>query len=193
MENFQVIDAARKLAENTEPIPTPKSRPSIVIVSGLPGTGKTYFSQRLAERLPFLILESDALRKQLFPKPSYSAEESACLFRAIFRLMEELVTKGTPVILDATNLSEKNREPVYRIAERLNARLVPVRVTAPPELVRQRLRGRSGDSDNKSDADWAIYQEMKPTEQRINRRHFTVDTSRDITPVIDKIVKEITR
>jgi predicted kinase len=193
MENSQVIDAARKLADSIESIPTPQSKPSIVIISGLPGTGKTYFSQRLAERLPFVILESDALRKQLFPTPSYSAEESACLFRAIFRLMEALVKKGTPVILDATNLSEKNREPVYRIAERLNARLVPVRVTAPLELVRQRLRGRTGNSGNNSDADWAVYQEMKPTEQRINRHHFTVDTSRDITPVIDKIVKEITR
>jgi len=32
---------------------------------------------------------------------------------------------------------------------------------------------------------------MKPAAQRIRRNHFAVDTSKDITPVIDKIVRRI--
>ncbi|MFA5309256.1 MAG: AAA family ATPase [Dehalococcoidales bacterium] len=193
MVSSQVIADANRPAGSLEPLPTPQSRPAIVVVSGLPGTGKSYFCRRLAERLPLVILESDALRKQLYPRPDYSAEESARVFRTIFRRMAELVKKGRPVILDATNLTEKHRQPIYRIAERENARLVLVRVTAPPELVRQRLRRRAGDANNNSDADWAVYREMKPTEEKIQRRHFTVDTARDITPALDRVVKEISR
>ena len=39
----------------------------------------------------------------------------------------------------------------------------------------------------------AVYQRMKPSVQRINRNHYAVDTSRDITPVLDKIVREVRR
>ena len=195
MEGSQVIADARRLAVSFEPLPAPEARPAVIVVSGLPGTGKTHFCRRLAERLPFVILESDALRKQLFPAPAYSASESAYLFRTIYFLMEELLKKGLPIILDATNLAERHRERIYNIAERVNARLVLVRVEAPPALVQQRLKSRlkRPDAGNHSDADWTVYQKMKATAENINHRHFTVDTSRDITPAIDKIVREVNR
>jgi hypothetical protein len=193
MVNSQVIADARRLAGSFEPFPAPEARPAIIVVSGLPGTGKTYFSRRLAERLPFIILESDALRKQLFPVPEYSASESAYLFRTIYILMEELLKKGIPVILDATNLEERHRERIYSIAEHINARLILVRVEAPPELVQQRLKSRIKKSGTNSDADWAVYKKMRVTAEKISRNHFNVDTSRDITPTIDKIVREVNR
>jgi hypothetical protein len=195
MEGSQVIADARRLAGSFSPLPQAEAQPAIIVVSGLPGTGKSYYCRRLAERLPFLILESDALRKQLFPVPTYSASESAHLFRTIYYLIEELIKKGIPVILDATNLSERHRERIYNIAERLSARLILVRVEAPPELVQKRLKSRMEKSkkEDNSDADWTVYQKMQTTVQKVNRNHFTVDTSRDITPSLDKIVREINR
>jgi predicted kinase len=195
MEGPRVIADASRLADSFSSLPPPEANPAIIVVSGLPGTGKSYFSRRLAERLPYLILESDALRKKLFPTPAYSAEESAYLFRTIHQLLEGLLKKGIPVILDATNLSERNREYLYSIAEHSNARLVLVEVKAPPELVKKRLkiRMKAINSADNSDADWAIYEKMRPAAEKINRRHYTVDTSWDITPVIDKIVREVNR
>ena len=195
MEGSQVIADARRLAGSFSPLPQAEAQPAIIVVSGLPGTGKSYFCRRLAERLPFLILESDALRKQLFPVPTYSASESAHLFRTIYYLIEELIKKGIPVILDATNLSERHRERIYNIAECLSARLILVRVEAPPELVQKRLKSRMEKSkkEDNSDADWTVYQKMQTSVQKINRNHFIVDTSKDITPALDKIVREINR
>jgi len=46
---------------------------------------------------------------------------------------------------------------------------------------------------NKSDADWEIYQRMKLSVQKIQRNHYAVDTSKDITPVLDKVVREVRR
>ena len=192
MQVSQVTADAHRPADGSK---LPETRPVIIVVSGLPGTGKSFFSRRLAELLPYVIVESDALRKKLFPKPSYSASESAYLFRAIHYLIEELLKKGVSIIFDATNLAERHRTVVYRIAERANARLILVRVHAPPELVHKRLKSRVKQADLKerSDADWAVYQKLKAAEERITRRHFTVNTSRDITPVIDKIVREANR
>lgn len=195
MVDEQVISDVRQLTESLGRLHDPVVKPAFIVVSGLPGTGKTHFCGKLAERLSLLILESDALRKVLFPSPKYTSQESARLFRAIHYLIEVMLKKGISLVLDATNLSEPYRERLYNIAEHLNAKLILVRVEAPPDLVQERLRARAGleKSENKSDADWAVYQRMKPTVQKIRRNHYVVDTSRDITPVVDKIMREVNR
>jgi len=192
VENTQLVSDVERLSESLGELPEPAAEPVCIIVSGLPGTGKSYFCSRLAERLPVVILESDALRKTLFPSPIYSSKESFLLFRATHLLVEKLLKKGISLIFDATNLSERSREYLYNIADRLNARLVLVWVEAPPQVVRERLERRTSDSESKSDADWTIYQKMKASVQKIRRNHYVVDTSRDIAPVLDKIVKEVT-
>lgn len=192
MEDTQVIADARSLATSLGQLPEPEAPPALIIASGLPGTGKSYFCRQLAARLPSLVLESDALRKALFPAPTYTAPESARLFRTIHYLIEGMLKKGISIILDATNLSERHRQSLYHIAERCHARLILVRVEAPPALVQKRLRARSQrtEREDRSDADWAVYQKMKPTVEKISRHHYVVDTSRDITSVLDRIVKE---
>ncbi|MFH1032046.1 MAG: ATP-binding protein [Chloroflexota bacterium] len=193
MGNALLIDDAEKLSDSLGQLPESVASPAFVVVSGLPGTGKSYFCRKLTEKFPFIILESDALRKALFSSPNYSAEESSRLFQAIHNLIERLLKKGISVILGATNLSERNREYLYSIAEHAGIKLIIVRVEAPPELVQARLSRRQEDKESKSEADWTVYQKMKPTVEKISHRHYVVDTSRDITPVLEKIAREIRR
>ncbi|MBI4301160.1 MAG: AAA family ATPase [Chloroflexi bacterium] len=195
MATNQLILDVQKIREGIPHLNEPVIPPVLIIVSGLPGTGKSYFSRQLTARMPFIILESDTLRKRLFATPNYSPEESQRLFSACHALVEELLQKGQRVIFDATNLQERHREPLYHIADRLQAKLIIARVEAPAEMIRQRLerRKKTLTAESISDADWEVYQRMKPTRQRISRNHFAVDTSLDITPVINKIIREITR
>ncbi len=193
MEDAQLVSDVQLLTESLGQLPEPVVKPAFIVVSGLPGTGKSYFCSKLAERLPFVILESDALRKALFSSPSYSLVESSRLFRAIHFLSGGLLEKGVPLILDATNLSERYRERLYSIADHLDTRLILVRVEAPPPVVQARLKARQENPENESGADWEVYQRMKPLVQQIRRNHYAVDTSRDITPVLDKIIREVRR
>jgi len=195
VEYTQLASDVQRLTESLGRFPEPVAKPAFIVVSGLPGTGKSYFCSKLAERLPFIILESDALRKALFSPPSYSSQESSRLFRACHHLIEELLKRGMPLILDATNLSERYREYLYNIADRLDVKLVLVRVESPPQVVHERLKVRQSgiNSETTSDADWAVYQKMKSSVQKISRNHYAVDTSRDITPVLDKIAREVKR
>lgn len=190
-----VVADVQKLKQGLGELPEPVANPVFVIVSGLPGTGKSHFSRKLAEQLPSVILESDTLRKRLYPSPTYSAQESHRLFNACHRLIEELLDSGITAILDATNLVEQHRERLYLISQRLKVKQIIVRVEAPREVVLQRLQGRSRgiDRGDNSDADSGVYQRMRARAERIRRNHFVVDTSRDITPVVDKIVRAARR
>ena len=191
MEPTQLVSDVQRLTESLGQLPEPVAEPMFIAVSGLPGTGKSYFCNQLAKRLPLVILESDALRKALFSSPSYNPQESSHLFRAVHLLIERLLKRGVSLILDATNLSERYREYLYSIADHLGVKLVLVRVEAPPQIVYERLKSRQGNSQDKSDADWTVYQKMKSSVQHIRRNHYAVDTSRDITPVLDKIAREV--
>ena len=176
-------------------MPEPLARVVLIVVSGLPGTGKSYFSRRMAERVPVAIVETDAMRKVLILSPTYSGIESARLFRACHTLIEDLLRGGVSVLFDATNLVENNRERLYNIADRTNAKLILVRVEAPPEVVSERLRKREeGDAqDDNSTADLSVYRRMAHSVEPIRRNHFAVDTSRDITPVIERVAREMNR
>ena len=185
----------RKLRGSLGGLPQPQVGPPLIVVSGLPGTGKSFFCRKVAEKLLFLVLASDALRKVLFPTPQYDEQENKRLFSACHALIEELLKKGIPVIFDATNLLEHHREYLYRAAESSGARLILVWLEAPPEVVRQRLlaRERTALPECDSEAGWEVYSKMKPRSERISRNHLVVDTSQDITAAVDKIVRAATR
>ena len=184
-----------KLRQSLNSLPQPQLKPPLIAVSGLPGVGKSSFCRKLAERLPFLILASDALRRVLFPSPQYDEHENNRLFSACHVLIEELLRKGVPVIFDATNLLEHHREYLYRAAERAEAKLILVWVEAPPEVVRQRLLAREKTTVPQSDSEagWEVYNKMRPRREKISRNHFVVDTSQDITDAVDKIVRATSR
>jgi len=185
----------QKLRQSLNGLPQPQVEPPFIVVSGLPGTGKSFFCRKLAERLSFLILASDTSRKILFASPQYKESENKRLFSACHVLIEELLQKGIPVIFDATNLVEHHREYLYRAAERAKAKLILVWVEAPTEVVRQRLlaREKTAMPQDDSEAGWEVYNKMKPRSENFSRNHLVVDTSQDITTAIDKIVRTTKR
>lgn len=159
---------------------------------GLPGAGKTWLAAELRRRTGAVVLESDDLRALLFGKPTYSVDESRRLFAAIHAAIEHILRHGASVILDATNLAEGEREPLYRIAEATGARLVVVRVVAPRWLSHRRLARRTlRIESSRSEAGVLVYERMRRRFEPIGRPHFRVDTSRDTAAVIDTIVREM--
>ncbi|NLS77468.1 MAG: ATP-binding protein [Chloroflexi bacterium] len=186
---------AQELAEAWHgPQGATSSQPALLMVSGLPGTGKSYLSRILAERLPAVVVSSDNVRKSLFPAPAYTADESAVTHRLCRMVVAKLLSRGANVIYDATNLVERQREAIYHLADKAEARLVLVRLTAPEEVVRQRLAQRQEcrDAWDRSDAGWEVYQAMRRGAAdggRFQRNVIVVDTSQDLEPAIAKIVR----
>jgi len=183
----------RTLEASLGPLPQPQENPALVLVSGLPGSGKSHFTRELCRRHPMARLESDALRKALFHRPSHSADESARLFVACHALLDSLLARGVPAVLDATNLREVHRRPLYRIAGRRKAKLLLVEVQAPPEVVKRRLEARlRGENPwDRSEAGAAVYERMREQAEPIERPHIAVNTAEDIGPSLDLLVREL--
>jgi len=166
-------------------------RPFLIVLSGLPGTGKSYFARALTRHVPFLVLASDRLRKVLVSQPKYTPSEHYRVFAACHRLIDEYLAEGRSVLFDATNLTEFYRQPLYHIADRLEVSLITVRFTAPTEIVRRRLETRAArrHPDDYSDADWLVYCRLLPGEEPINREHLTVHSAEEVPAVLEQVIR----
>lgn len=173
---------------------TAQDRPTLLVLCGLPGTGKTYFAREVTKLLPFCVVESDRIRKALVSKPKYTPFEHARVFNLCHFLIEEYISQGQRVLFDATNLTENFRLPIRQISQRQNVQLVLVRLTAPRSLVRERLREREEEREsglhpgNYSDAGWLIYCRLAPYDEPVEGEHLSVDTSADITRSVQDVV-----
>jgi predicted kinase len=168
-----------------------ETTPVLFVISGLPGTGKSFLARQIAARLPCVIVETDFIRKTLAPQPAYTKDESARVHRVAQQVIEWLLRSNRHAIYDATNLAEWHREKAYRLAEKTRARLLVIRTTAPDDVVRARLAKRLVERDphDWSDADWQVHQLLKAELEPVRRAHLVVDTSRDIEPAIRRILR----
>ena len=173
--------------------PHPVEHPPLLVLSGLPGSGKSHLAREIARRHPFAVLESDALRKALVKRPTYSQSENARLFPAIHALLEDLLSRSVPCLFDATNLKEGHRRPLYEIAGRTSARLLIVDVRAGEDVIRRRLeaRLRSENPADRSGATSDVYESMRRDAEPIARPHIVVDASSDIGPAVEEVLRHL--
>lgn len=164
----------------------------IIIVCGLPGVGKTTLSKEIAPLLNALILSTDKIRKDLFPRPNYSLRERRLVYDVLLLLTNYLNDAGVTCILDATFSQERSRLEVKR---RLNIPANEIHIVecvCPEKIVVDRLKNRRHDF---SDADINIYEKMKKIYEPVKEKHLTVDTSKisknDISIIASKLLKEI--
>jgi len=145
---------------------------TLVLVGGLPGTGKSAMAGAVAGRLGFTVLNSDRIRKELAGLPAeartpapygngiYTTEWTERTYAELLRRASVLLGHGESVIADASFISARQRAAAAAAAAGVSADLVQLGCTASPDLAGRRMSVRTG---GVSDADQAIAGEMAAT------------------------------
>ena len=172
------------MASGNEPV-----RTAVLLLCGLPGSGKTTFAHALLRMVPALHIESDAIRREIFPTPKYTNAENRVVFAEVERRAAKGLAARMPVIVDATNLAQPNRNRFHALAERERVPIMVLRLVAPANVVRDRLtQPRNGFSQANVD----VYERMAPSVER-PARAITVDSRFSFEPtlrLLSRLLKE---
>jgi predicted kinase len=145
----------------------------LVLVGGLPGTGKSTLAMALGDELDWPVLRSDELRKQragLAPRTRgaagykeglYSPSVTDATYVALLEDAQLLLEEGQSVIVDASFSRSEWRAAAAAVATQASAVLVEVRCTLPSDIAAERLRDRGVRGTDASDADASIATAMQ--------------------------------
>ena len=129
----------------------------VVIVFGLPGSGKSYFAERLAEKLNGRYISSDKVRKEIFDKPTYSLEEKVEVYKKLLEIAYDHAHAKSHLVIDGTFYSKDIKNNFIKMAEDLNLTLYWIEVWAEEEIIKKRV----AENRKYSDADYKIYELIK--------------------------------
>lgn len=152
-------------------------QPSLVITTGLPGSGKSFTALRFAQRQGAIRLRSDVERKRLFGLGAlddsrahgldlYTAEATRATYERLFALARAALQAGLPVILDAAFLRRDERAAALALARSLGVPFSIVACEAPLAVLRERLLARRGDA---SEADPAVLERLRAAAEPLDR------------------------
>lgn len=149
--------------------------PALIITHGLPGSGKTTFSQLALQRLGAIRIRSDVERKRLFGLGMlessrakvgdiYSREATLATYARLSELAREALAAGFTVIVDAAFLRHEERESFHRLAQEMAVPFAIASLHAKDEALRERIRQRRNDA---SEADVAVLDKLSAVQERL--------------------------
>jgi len=139
-----------------------EGRPSLVVLYGLMGSGKTNIARYLREHHGWHLLSTDAVRKQIsgvgentrvyvpYNEGLYSPEMNRRTYDEICTRAENLLHGGFDVVVDGAFKKQSERVPVIEAARRAGARIVFLEAVCNPDEQRRRLERRQ-QHDTRSD------------------------------------------
>lgn len=144
----------------------------LVMVMGLPGSGKSYFAKRLAKEIDAVYLGSDELRKEMGLMGLYRLENKLTVYEEMFRRAKLIHKTGKNVVLDGTFFLQQVRDLVIFLAKSLSWRLTIIHIQAEEELITKRLSKSREDSE----ADLEVYQKIKSEFEPIIEKHLLIQS-----------------
>jgi hypothetical protein len=167
-------------------------RPHLVLMHGLPASGKSHIASALVAALPAIRISSDVERKRLAGLDRHEDSGSAVgaglytekrnqqTYERLADLAATILAAGRNVIVDAAFLRRRDRDAFVQLADRSGTEARLVCCEAPPAVLEERVLQRArGPSDSEADRDvlGQAQQTREPIEGTEARIAILVDTT----------------
>ncbi len=160
----------------------------LILISGLPGTGKSRISRELASHVGAVHISSDSIRKKMLERRTYSEEEKALVYSEMVSQVSASLFEGKNVIADATFYKASLRRRMKEAAEKAGTDFFMVECTLPEEKVKERISSRrKGDSEAK----YREYLIVKEAFEPFTGERIIIDTSLPAKESVKTILRQV--
>src|SRR5690554_1829351 len=154
----------------------------IVFVFGLPGSGKSYFASRFAQRIHAQYVNSDRLRKELFEVRQYTPQEKKAVYDAMLQHLQKAIHENKSIVLDATFHKAATRKLFTdQIADK--SKIVFIEVQADKDIIKERLKKERPYSE----ADYNVHKLIANQNEPLEKPHLVLQsTNHNIEEMLTK-------
>ncbi len=158
----------------------------LIVMAGLPATGKSTIAQRLARDLPALLLDKDTIRAALFPPSEidYSVQQDDLCVRVMLQAADYVLRRDRTkhVILDGRPFSRGYQVIECALAAQgLGVPLKVIHCLCSDETARKRLKRDSQEGSHlAANRDFGLYQTLKAHFEPITQEKLLVNTDEDV-------------
>lgn len=92
------------------------THPTLIMLYGYPGSGKTYFARQLCEEFQAAHVQGDRIRHELFDEPRYDKQENAVITQLMKYMSEEFLSAGISVVFDVNATRTNQRRDLRELA-----------------------------------------------------------------------------
>lgn len=85
------------------------STPHVVIMVGMPGSGKSFFAEHFAKTFSAPIVSWNGIREELFNEPQFSKDEDAIVGRVADYMLAELLKTNATVLYEGDTMTQVAR------------------------------------------------------------------------------------
>lgn len=153
---------------------------SVLMMVGLPGSGKSSVVHSLRTLTECIVVSTDAVRQQMSKHPGYTLNAMSLVYEVCYAIIRQRLRRGQRIIFDASNYLAARRQRLCNIAAETSTPVAVCYVQASQEVIEARLRQRTngvrGQGDI-SEADWSVYMWMLAKQEPLQREHFLADTT----------------
>lgn len=159
-------------------------QPTIIIMLGYPGAGKTYFARNLVENSEEMIhLSEDRVRHELFEEAEYSKSENEVVDRIMLYMIETCLSSGMSIIYDGNTLKRATRRKLADIARknRMRSLIVWVQTDVETSFDRSTKRDRRKADDKYSqDMPFSTFDKLTKQFQKPNYEDYVVISGKHV-------------
>ena len=148
------------------------SASSLILIIGLPGTGKTTFAEVLASKLNAHHLNSDVVRHEIGKQGQYDTASKAAVYQELLDRTESLLKNNQTVIVDTTLFKKSLRLPYLVLARKYGLQAKWIELKASEAVIMKRVyKDRPF-----SEADYAVYLKIKAEFEPLELERLTLWT-----------------